>query len=120
MSRQTINEWHAERAKLAVTSTIEYLAKSDVEFSYTYVCGDKGIAIRDEAERLECTRIVLGVSKKNSLSRLFENSTTAQLLEISDIPVEVITGDALSPLERWGIPAIGAGAATALVAIVID
>ncbi len=120
LSRQTINEWHAERAKLAVTSTIEYLAKSDVEFSYTYVCGDKGIAIRDEAERLECTRIVLGVSKKNSLSRLFENSTTAQLLEISGIPVEVITGDALSPLERWGIPAIGAGAATALVAIVID
>ena len=63
---------------------------------------------------------MLGVSKKNSLSRLFENSTTAQLLEISDIPVEVITGDALSPLERWGIPAIGAGAATAFVAIVID
>ena len=59
-------------------------------------------------------------AKKNSLSRLFENSTTARLLEICDIPVEVVTGKALPALERWGIPALGAGAATALMAVVID
>ena len=58
--------------------------------------------------------------KENSLSRLFENSTTARLLEISDIPVEVVTGSTLPVLERWGIPALGAGAATALMAAVID
>jgi nucleotide-binding universal stress UspA family protein len=120
LSKQTVNEWHAERASQAAVSASSYLEKQGLNFSFTYVCGDKGDAIRDEAVRLECDRIVIGTSKKNSLSRLFENSTTAKLLEISDIPVEVVTGSSLPVLERWGIPAIGAGAATALMAVVID
>ena len=120
LSKQTINEWHAERAGQAAASASAFLEKQGLNFSFTYVCGDKGTAIRDEAERLECDRIVIGTSKKNSLSRLFENSTTARLLEISDIPVEVVTGSSLPALERWGIPALGAGAATALMAVVID
>ncbi|QWE23010.1 YjbE family putative metal transport protein [Polynucleobacter sp. AP-Jannik-300A-C4] len=120
LSKQTINEWHAERATLAAASASAYLEKHGLNFSFSYACGDKGSAIRDEATRLECSRIVIGTSKKNSLSRLFENSTTAKLLEISDIPVEVVTGSSLPALERWGIPALGAGAATALMAVVID
>jgi YjbE family integral membrane protein len=120
LSKQTINEWHAERAVLASVAASAYLEKQGLNFSFTYVCGDKGTAIRDEALRLECDRIVVGTSKKNSLSRLFENSTTAKLLEISDIPVEIVTGKSLPALERWGIPALGAGAATALMAVVID
>ena len=120
LSKQTINEWHAERAQLAAASASSYFEKQGLNFSFTYVCGEKGVAIRDEAVRLGCNRIVIGTSKKNSLSRLFENSTTASLLEISDIPVEVVTGESLPALERWGIPALGAGAATALMAVVID
>lgn len=120
LSKQTINEWHAERAALAAASASSYFQKQGLNFSFTYVCGEKGVAIRDEAVRLGCNRIVIGTSKKNSLSRLFENSTTASLLEISDIPVEVVTGESLPALERWGIPALGAGAATALMAVVID
>ncbi|WP_285896679.1 universal stress protein [Polynucleobacter corsicus] len=120
LSKQTINKWHAERAAQASASASAYLEKQGLKFSFTYVCGDTGTAIRDEAARLECTRIVVGTAKKNSLSRLFENSTTAKLLEISDIPVEVVTGNSLPVLERWGIPAIGAGAATALIAVVVD
>ncbi|MBU3581490.1 YjbE family putative metal transport protein [Polynucleobacter sp. AP-Capit-er-40B-B4] len=120
LSKQTINEWQADRAKTAAKTASEFLEKAGANFSFTYVTGDKGEALRDEAQRLECNRIVIGTSKKNTLSRLFENSTTAKLLEISDIPVEVVTGKSLSTLERWGIPALGAGAATALMAAVID
>ena len=120
MSKQAINEWRTERATLAAASASAYLEKRGLTFSFAYVCGDKGSAIYDEATRLECDRIVIGTSKKNSLSRLFENSTTAKLLEISNIPVEVVTGSSLPMLERWGIPALGAGVATALMAIVID
>ena len=120
LSKQDINEWHAERAAQAAASASAYLESRGLNFSFAYVCGDKGSAIRDEAVRLECNRIVIGTSKQNSLSRLFENSTTAKLLEISDIPVEVVTGSSLPALERWGIPALGAGAATALMAVVID
>ena len=120
LSKQMINEWRAERSAQAAVSASAYLEKEGLNFSFTCVSGDKGTAIRDEATRLECNRIVIGTSKKNSLSRLFENSTTARLLEISDIPVEVVTGSTLPVLERWGIPALGAGAATALMAVVID
>jgi YjbE family integral membrane protein len=120
ISKQTINEWRAERAKNAAKLAAEFLERAGVNFSFTYVAGDKGDALRDEAQRLDCNRIVIGTAKKNTLSRLFENSTTAKLLEISDIPVEVVTGRSLSTLERWGIPAVGAGAATALMAAVID
>lgn len=120
LSKQTINEWQAERAQTAAKSASAFLEKVGANFSFTYVTGDKGEALRDEAQRLGCNRIVIGTAKKNTLSRLFENSTTAKLLEISDIPVEVVTGKTLSTLERWGIPALGAGAATALMAAVID
>ena len=120
VSKQTINEWQAERAKQAAKLAADFLERAGVNFSFTYVTGEKGDALRDEAQRLACNRIVIGTSKKNTLSRLFENSTTAKLLEISDIPVEVVTGKSLSTLERWGIPAVGAGAATALMAAVID
>lgn len=120
LSKKTINEWHAERAALAAASASSYLTAQGLKFSFNYVTGDKGTAIRDEAARLGVDRIVVGTSKKNSLSRLFENSTTARLLEICDIPVEVVTGKTLPVIERWGIPALGAGAATALMAVVID
>ena len=120
LSKQTINEWQAERAKNAAKSAAEFLEKAGVSFSFTYVSGDRGEALRDESVHLGCNRIVIGSAKKNSLSRLFENSTTAKLLEVSDIPVEVVTGKYLPAWERWGIPALGAGAATALIAAVID
>ncbi|WP_353433377.1 universal stress protein [Polynucleobacter sp. MWH-UH23A] len=119
-SKGDINSWQAERAKETARTAAEYLEKSGVSFSFTHVTGDKGEALNNEAIRLGCSRIIIGSAKKNTLSRLFENSTTAKLLEISDIPVEVVTGKSISTLERWGIPAIGAGAATALVAAVID
>ena len=119
-SKKDINEWQAERAQNAAKSASQYLEKLGISYSFTYVSGDKGEALRDEATRLGCSRIVIGSAKKNTLSRLFENSTTAKLLEISDIPVEVVTGKSLPALERWGIPALGAGAATAFLAAVID
>ncbi len=120
LSKNDINAWHAERAQLAASSASQYLEKSGVNFSFTHVSGDSGVALRDEAHRLGCSRIIIATHKKNSLSRLFENSTTARLLETSDIPVEIVTGETLPVLERWGIPALGVSAATAIVAVVID
>ena len=120
LSKSTINDWQAEGAKKAAQSATEFLERAGVRFSFTYVSGDKGVALYEEAVRLGCSRIIIGSAKKNTLSRLFENSTTARLLEISNIPVEVITGKSLSTLERWGVPALGAGAATALMASLLD
>ena len=120
LSKQTILEWQTERAKSAAKSATQFLEKTGVSFSFSFVSGDKGVALHDEAKRLSCSRIVIGTAKKNILSRLFENSTTAKLLEICDMPVEVVTGKSLPLLKRWGIPALWAGAFTAAIATVID
>jgi hypothetical protein len=57
----------------------------------------------------------MGTARKNSLTRMFEASATNRVLELTTVPVEVIAGDAISKLERYGIPAaIGAGLALLL------
>ena len=68
----------------------------------------------DAARRLHCDQIVMSTARKNSLTRLVENSVTNKVLELTDVPVEVIAGDAVSKLERYGIPA-GIGTALALL-----
>jgi len=120
ISKSTVRDWQKERSYQALHASIHYLEMTGFDFSFSYGTGDKVEAIIHEAQRLDCNRIVIGTAKKNSLTRLIENSTTAKLLELSDIPVEVVTGKSISTLERWGIPAGAAGFATALVVGVVD
>ena len=65
------------------------------------------------ARKLQCDHIVLSTARKNSLTRMLEDSTTNRVLELTSVPVEVIAGDAVSRLERYGLPA-GIGALLAL------
>jgi len=81
--------------------------------------GDRAKSITDTARRLRCDRIVMSTARKNSLTRLVENSVTNKVLELTDVPVEVIAGDAVSKLERFGVPA-GIGAALLLLYTVIE
>ena len=119
-SSSAIRDWQQERANKELKFALQYLEKSGVLFSSNVVSGEKGDAIYDEAVNQGCNRIIIGSAKKNIWNRLFENSITTVLLEKSNIPVEVITGRSLTPLERWGVPAIGAGATIALMSAVID
>jgi hypothetical protein len=60
----------------------------------------------------------MGTARKNSLTRMVENSVTDKVLELTDVPVEVIVGDAVSPYERYGVPAaIGTAIALVLMAV---
>ena len=61
----------------------------------------------------------MSTARKNSLTRMLEASITNRVLELTTVPVEVIAGDAVSKLERYGIPA-GIGAALALVIVAAD
>lgn len=120
ISKKSISEWRKERSDAALASACAYLDKQNIPFSSSFICGEIGPSILQEAHELNCQRILLGTSKKNIFSRIFEGSTTVKLLEKSDIPVEIVSGKALSPLKQWSIPVLGAGAATALFAIAID
>ena len=59
-------------------------------------------------------RLLGELREKNSLTRLVENSTTNRVLELTSVPIEVISGNSVSRWERYGIPA-GLGTAIALL-----
>ena len=62
----------------------------------------------------------MSTARKNSLSRMFEASAINQVLELTTVRVEMIVGDEVSRLERYGLPA-GVGTALAmLVAAAVD
>lgn len=44
---------------------------------------------------------------------MVENSTINKVIELTTVPVKVVAGDPVSPLERYGIPAgVGTGLAS--------
>ena len=61
----------------------------------------------------------MSTARTNSLTRMLEASVTNRVLELTTVPVEVIAGDAVSNLERYGIPA-GIGTAAALLLVAAD
>jgi predicted tellurium resistance membrane protein TerC len=74
------------------------------------LAGDKAIVIalaaRNVPRHLQRRAIVAGTAG----AVMFEASVTNRVLELTTLPVEAIAGDAVSSLERYGIPAaIGAG-----------
>jgi hypothetical protein len=51
----------------------------------------------------------MGTARKNSLTRLLEDSVTLRVIETAQMPVEVVPGEAVSKIERFGVPAGAAG-----------
>lgn len=91
----------------------------DIPYVAHVEIGHKAETIVAMAKRLSCDRIVTGTARWNSPIRVFEASATNEVLELTPMPVEVIAGDAISNLERYGIPA-GIGAGLALLLAVED
>jgi nucleotide-binding universal stress UspA family protein len=75
--------------------------------------GRRAETIADEAKRLRCDHIVLATARKNSITRMVEASVTNRVLDLTSVPVEVVVGESVSRIERFGIPlGIGAGLGT--------
>jgi K+-sensing histidine kinase KdpD len=81
--------------------------------------GDRASIIANVARRLHVDQIVMGTARKNSFTRMVEDSVTNKVLELAQVPVEVIAGDSISKLEQYGVP-VGIGAALALLYVVAD
>jgi YjbE family integral membrane protein len=111
--------WHRAQAEKAMRPVLAMLAKMGVAYRSHALVGPKAQTIVETADRVGATRIVMGTARKNSLTRLIECSVTNQVLELASVPVEVIAGRAVSPLERFGLPAGFAGAA-ALAVIAVE
>ena len=114
VSRRDRAAHHHDEAIKALKPAREVLDKSGVPYALHVELGDKAAAIANMARRLHVDHIVMGTSRKNSFTRMVEDSVTSRVLELASVPVEVIAGDAISRLERFGVPA-GIGAALLLL-----
>jgi YjbE family integral membrane protein len=120
VSSKDRNAWHEERATAAMKQARDLLNLAGVPNQAEWVLGSSADEICSAAKRLDAHHIVMGVAKRNSLTRMFESSVTDQVLEKTPVAVEVITGEAVSPWERWAKLASAVGIASGLAVLAID
>lgn len=109
--------YHGEQAAKALQPALQLLGCHGVPYQTHVEIGNRAQAIVDTAHRLKCDHIVMSTARKNSLTRMIEDSVTNQVLELTKVPVEVVAGESVSRWERYGIPAaIGAGLGLLLIA----
>jgi hypothetical protein len=61
----------------------------------------------------------MGTARKNSLTRMLEDSATDKVLRMTTVPVEVVAGESVSKWESWGVPA-GVVGASSLMMMALD
>ena len=116
VSRKNLRDYHRDEAEKALGPVKQMLDGFGIPCSTHAAVGERAKTITDMARRLRCDHIVMSTARKNSLTRLVENSVTNKVLELTSVPVEVIAGDAVSKFERYGIPAALAALLAALLA----
>ncbi|MFO1305657.1 MAG: universal stress protein [Burkholderiales bacterium] len=113
VARRDREDHHKAQAEAVLAPLREMLESASVPFAQHVRVGRRAETIADEAKRLKCDHIVLATARKNSLTRMVESSITNRVLELTSVPVEVVVGDSVSKLERYGIPlGLGAGLGT--------
>ena len=115
VSRKSIRDYHCDEAEKALGPVKQMLDGFGIPYSAHAEVGETAETITDAARRLRCDHIVMSTARKNSLTRLVEDSVTNRVIEMTPVPVEVIAGDAVSKFERYGIPAALAALLAALL-----
>ena len=114
ISKKNRETFHRDQAEKALLPVKKALVGFQVPYSLHVAVGNKGVLIAETARRLGCDHIVMSTARKNSLTRLVENSVTYKVLELTSVPVKVVAGDSVSRWESYGIPA-SIGTALALL-----
>jgi YjbE family integral membrane protein len=120
VSKRNLDDYHHTEAEKALKPARAILDRQGVPYSeHVEKGGQRAELIVAAAKRLRCDEIVMGTARKNSLTRMLESSTTNRVLEMTPIPVEIVSGDDVSKLERYGLPA-GLATAVAFLWLVAD
>jgi nucleotide-binding universal stress UspA family protein len=120
LSRKNRQDYHRDEAEKALRPARQLLDNFGVPYAVHMELGERAECITATAHRLRCDQIVLCTARKNSLTRLVENSTTNRVLELTSVPVEVIAGGSVSRWERYGIPAGLTSLLALLLAAAVD
>jgi len=86
VSRKSLHDYHRDQAEKALRPVRQMLDGFGIPYSVHVEVGDRAKSITDTARRLRCDRIVMSTARKNSLTRLVENSVTNKVLELTDVP----------------------------------
>jgi len=113
-ARRSRDDHHRRESERALRPIRSLLDAAGIPHEVHFQVGPRAEVIAEAARRLACDHIVMGTARKNSLTRMLEASVTSRVLELTPIPVEVVAGRAISPMERYGVPA-GFGGALALL-----
>jgi YjbE family integral membrane protein len=116
VKRRNLNAWQQDEAQHALRPARQWLSKQNIPFTAHVATGRKAELIAETAKRLQCDHIVMGTARKNSLTRMLQDSVTNKVLELTRVPVEVVSGASISKLERYGLPA-GIGAIIGVMAL---
>jgi YjbE family integral membrane protein len=115
-SRKSVADFHREQAEKALAPARAALDAHRVPYAVHVALGRRAETIVETAKKLRCDHIVLSTARKNTITRMLEDSVTNRVLELTPVPVEVIAGEDISAMERYGVPA-GLGAALAALLI---
>ena len=105
VNRQSRDRWHSEQVNAALAGARKVLAAAGVPHHVHWALGARAAEICRAATRLGVHHIVMGTARKNSLTRMLEDSVTDEVLKTTAVPVEVVVGNAVSKWESWGLPA---------------
>jgi YjbE family integral membrane protein len=119
VARQDRASFHREQADKALLKARNLLDGVQVPYQAHFEVGERAQVICDMAQKLACHHIVLGTARKSSLTRMIQDSVTARVLERTTVPVEMVAGESVSKLERYGVP-IGIGAGIGLLLLALD
>jgi len=103
--RMSYHRFAGERALGAARRLLE---QAGVGYLAHVELGPRAETIDRVARQLHADEIVMGTARKNSLTRLLEDSVTAGLLQVTRVPVQVVPGGALPLLERALLAAVAA------------
>jgi YjbE family integral membrane protein len=118
--KQHRDAYHREQSEKMLHSARDILERFGVPYKTHMGLGERAKTITDAARELGCHHIVMGTARKNSLTRMLEDSVTNRVLEMTTVPVEVVAGADISKLERYGIPAAGIGIGLGVLMLVLE
>ncbi len=105
ISRGDREAWHRDRAEAALAGARALLVAAGVPHQTHWVVGRRADEICRAAQDLGAHHVVMGTARKNTITRMVEDSVTNGVLQATPVPVEVVAGGGISAWERWGVPA---------------
>jgi YjbE family integral membrane protein len=105
LGRADVAAWQQQQGEKALAGAAGMLERLGIAYARHVRVGSRARCIADAARELGCERIVMATARRNSLTRLIDDSVTEQVLQCADVPMEVIATPHRSPVEAFGYAA---------------